>query len=64
MQRMRELRKKKRMSAKELAEKVGTCYITIYRYENGERMPDLDIAVKIAEALDCKVDELIDKKAG
>ena len=58
MTRLRELRKEQRLSAKELAEKVGTCPMTIYRYEKGERLPDIDVAMRLASALNVSIDEL------
>lgn len=49
------------LSQESLAQAVGVSRVSIVRYETGERKPDLDIAAKIAKALNCKVDDLIDK---
>lgn len=58
---IKEIRKRLNMSQADLAEKLGTSVPTVSRYENGERSPDLETAVRIAKALGCKVDDLIDK---
>ena len=49
------------MSQESLAQAVGVSRVSIVRYETGERKPALDVAAKIAKALGCKVDDLIDK---
>lgn len=45
-------RKKKGLSQDELAKKVGTIAVTIRRYERNEIKPSIDIASRIADALD------------
>lgn len=54
-------RKKKRLSQKELAKKVGTISVTIERYERDEIKPSSDIATKIADALEVSLDYLTGK---
>ena len=49
------------MSQEALALASGVSRISIIRYEAGERFPDLETAARIAKALGCKVDDLIDK---
>ncbi len=58
---IKEIRKRLNMSQTDLAEKLGTSIPTVNRYENGKRSPDLETAAKIAKALGCKIDDLIDK---
>ena len=58
---IRELRKKRGMTLKELATKVGVTLQCISNYEQGIRGVDLETASKIAAALKCKVDDLISK---
>lgn len=50
------------MTQAKLAEKVGITQGAISMIERGERVPSLDVIIKLAEALGCTVDELIDKK--
>ena len=38
--RLRTLRKERGMTARELADEIGVSYPTIYRWENGDRIPD------------------------
>ncbi len=52
-------RKKKGLSQDELAKKVGTIAVTIGRYERNEIKPSIDIASKIADALDVSLDYLV-----
>lgn len=49
------------MSQESLALASGVSRISIIRYESGERFPDLETAARIAKALGCKLDDLIDK---
>jgi transcriptional regulator with XRE-family HTH domain len=53
------IRKKRGFSQDELAKKVGTIAITIGRYERGEIKPSIEIAMKIAEALEVSLDYLV-----
>jgi two-component SAPR family response regulator len=39
-ERLRTLRKERGMTARELADEIGVSYTTIYRWENGDRIPD------------------------
>lgn len=49
------------MSQEELAQASNVSRVAITRYETGERVPNIEIAARIAKALGCKVDDLIDK---
>ena len=62
MKKLREIRKKKKISQKELADLSGVYQSCISMYENGQRSPRLEIATKIASALGVTVDELIGEK--
>lgn len=55
---IKELRDKINMSAAQLAEKVGVPIQTIKYLEEGRYNPSLTLAYKIAEALNCKIEEL------
>ena len=54
-----QLRKEKDMSRDELGEKVGTSGAIVGRYEHGDMKPSIEIAAKIAEALDVSLDYLM-----
>ena len=49
-----ELRKKQGITAKELGRKVGMSDRSIFLYEQGQRIPPVDIAERIAEELNYK----------
>lgn len=55
---MRELRKKKKLSVKELADAAGVAPMSIYRYEREQRIPKFGVMCKIAKTLGVKVTEL------
>lgn len=55
---IREERKKKRMSQKELGDKIGVRHNTISSYENATNAPEQESLFKIARALDIRVDDL------
>ena len=61
---IRAIRRSKGLSVKALARMVGVSAMSIYRYETGHRIPDVDVAAKIADNLGVTIEELIEKKAG
>ena len=52
-------RKKAGLTQEELAEKVALKKMTIHYYEKGSRVPNAQILANLAEALGCKVDDII-----
>lgn len=59
MTRLREIRKRCGITQMQLAEIIGVDQSTISQWETGHALPSLKIAVKLANALGCKVDDLI-----
>jgi transcriptional regulator with XRE-family HTH domain len=55
---IREFRKRRNLTQKELGEKIGVKHNTISAYENGTNSPEQSALFKIARALDIKVDDL------
>lgn len=55
---MQRLRKLKRLSQKDIAEKVGEKVRTYGSWERGEVMINLEQACRCADALECTLDEL------
>lgn len=53
------LRESKNVSLRELAEKAGIAFTMIGKHERGETVPKGKILVKLAEALDVSVNDLI-----
>lgn len=62
MNKMRELRKKKKMTMKELGKAVGVSESTISLYENGKHEPDLVTIKRIADILETSLDELLGRE--
>lgn len=63
--RLRALREEKNITQEELGKILGTSHVTIGRYENGERIPKLDILIDLANYFDVSLDYLLfrsDKK--
>lgn len=59
MLRIKEIRKSKKITAKELAEHIKVAESTMSLYENGKREPDFETLLKIAKYLDVSVDYLL-----
>lgn len=58
-ERLKELRKRKGLTQKELAERVGTQQGVYTNWENGKREPKYDKVVKIAKELNTTADYLL-----
>lgn len=56
--RLKEMRKKRGLKQKEIAEKLGVDWRTYGSWERGERMINLEQACNCAVALDCSIDEI------
>ena len=55
---LKELRKKRGLKQKEVAEKLGVDWRTYGSWERGERMINLEQAYNCAVLLDCSIDEI------
>ena len=53
------LRKQRNISGQELADLMGVTRQTIYRWENGERFPDILTFLKLSRLLGSDIDELL-----
>ena len=60
--RIRELRKRSGLSMKQLAEKVGVSYLTIYRIETGKVSPSVTLLNDIASHLNYPIFSFFDQK--
>lgn len=59
--RIRLIRLAKEMTQKELSKATGINRVTIAKYETGKLLPTSGALVALAEALDCRVDEILIK---
>ncbi len=57
--RLKQLRKQKRWSQKELAGKVGVRFQQLNKYESGLNIPPAEILVRLSDALGTSVDYLL-----
>ncbi|MBB6452020.1 transcriptional regulator with XRE-family HTH domain [Salirhabdus euzebyi] len=60
--RIREERKKRKLTQKQLGEKIGVKHNTISSWESGVNAPEQNAIFQIAEALNIKVDDLFPNK--
>lgn len=56
---IRELRKEKGFSQKELAEKLGIHPVNMTKLEHGQNMPSVDTLIKLAELFNVSIDYLV-----
>ena len=61
MEKLMHRRQVMNLTRAELAEKSGVSKYVITEYEHGGRIPKMDVMAKLAVALKCTVDELIEK---
>lgn len=59
MENLKKYRKAKGLSQKELAESVGVSESFISQLENSKKMPSFEVALKLAEVLDCESADLV-----
>lgn len=57
---LRELRKEKQLTQKQLAERFGVTNRSVSRWETGSNMPDLSILVELADFYDVDIRDIID----
>jgi transcriptional regulator with XRE-family HTH domain len=57
-QRLRELRLARGLTQEQLARKIDVGLDAVRKWERGKRTPMLDLAAKLADALECTIDEL------
>ena len=57
-QRLRDLRKERGLSARQLAEKTRISNVTIIDWENQKCVPKLDLVIRLAKSLDVSIDYL------
>lgn len=62
MENLRKIRKARGLTQKQLAELVGVGESSISQYESGGKTPSFEIALKLAEVLDCESADLVSKR--
>jgi len=56
---IKEIRRERRLSQQAFAEKINTSQAAVSFYETGRRCPKPNMLVKMAQVLNCTVDELL-----
>ena len=59
---LKEIRKSKGLTQKQVADSIGCSTVVYSRYETGDRQPSIDVLIKLAEQFDITVDQLIGNK--
>ncbi len=59
---LKELRIEKGLSQRRMGELLGFCNQTVSFWESGQREPDLDTLIRVAEFFDVSIDYLLGKK--
>ena len=59
---LRKIRKKRLLTMKELGTLVGVTESAIGMYETGRRVPNYEMLLKLCEALQCSVEDLITER--
>lgn len=62
MRNLKKIRKLRGLKQKELAEMVGVTESAISQYESGNKVPSFEVALKLAEALDCESADLVSER--
>jgi len=57
---LREIRVRRGMTQAKLAAAVGVAPHTISRYEDGNRSPNVEMLISLAQVLKCRVDDILD----
>lgn len=60
MNRLKEIRKKRNLTLKQVGKMVGVSEPTISNYETGKREPDFDILCRLADVLEVSTDYLLE----
>lgn len=55
-----EKRKEKKLTQPQVAEQLNISYTQLQGYEHGRRIPSVEVALRLAHALECKVEDLFE----
>jgi transcriptional regulator with XRE-family HTH domain len=60
--RLRDLREEKGLSARQLAYELNFAFKSIYRWEDGSQIPNIEVAIKVAKYFGASADYLLGLK--
>ena len=61
---LKELRKTKKMTQCDLADRFNVSNVTVSRWETGTQTPSLETVLLLAKFFDCTIDDLVEQKPG
>ncbi|MGN1114294.1 MAG: helix-turn-helix domain-containing protein [Oscillospiraceae bacterium] len=59
---VKSIRKKRNLTQRELAKRASVSYTMMSYIEQGIKLPSLSLSVRLADALECSLDELVGRK--
>ena len=61
---LKELRKTKKMTQCDLADRFNVSNVTVSRWETGTQTPSLETVILLAKFFGCTIDDLVEQKPG
>ncbi len=61
---IKELRKTKKMTQRDLADRFNVSNVTVSRWETGTQTPSLETVLLLAKFFGCTIDDLVEQKPG
>ena len=61
---LKELRKTKKMTQCDLADRFNVSNVTVSRWETGTQTPSLETVLLLAKFFGCTIDDLVEQKPG
>lgn len=62
-ERIKALRESRKLTQRQVADKVGVTFTTIYYYEAGLKTPSLPVAIRLADVLNTSLDYMTGRTA-
>ena len=59
MLKLKEIREKKKIKAKDVVKELGISRITLWQWENGKRSPSIESVARLAKLYKCSIDAIV-----
>jgi transcriptional regulator with XRE-family HTH domain len=59
MLKLKEIREKKKIKAKDVVKELGISRITLWQWENGKRSPSIESVAKLAKLYKCSINDIV-----
>lgn len=60
---LKQLRSERKLTQKQVADEIGCSVVVYSRYETGDRMPSVDMLIRLADCFHVTMDELVGRQA-